>query len=806
MLNYAKLFRSSPASLVVVDRDLTIVDVSETYLAATYTRREDLIGLSLFAAFPERPGEAEATEPATVRASLTKTFASREPIEPVTYRYDIKKPDGEFEERYWRMWNTPVFDDAGLVDYVVHNVEDVTDTVRLKLREEFERQRAVAAEEAIESERERFLRLLDELPAHIVVLRGREFIFEYANRGFLTFIRRESVAGLRHTEVWRITEQQTALLIRVLESGLPAVRIEERVVSPHDEAVSYFDIQFQPMRDHDGSVSGIFLFSVDVTQRVLAMREREASDDRLQMVARATRDAVWDWDIEMDTVWWNEGISELFGHDRESVQNLTTWWSGNIHPEDRERVLSGIRAAIDQRRTNWRDEYRFKRADGSFAIVDDRGYTISNSEGVPVRMVGAISDVTEQRSKTRTLSFLRDLTVATSGMTDPLEIISTAEALLGELFGSNRVAYGEIDATHLTISIVRDWSPCLSSVVGQFSLVDFGVALVEAFKSGNPYTVEDISVSVEPEVVERYLSLGVRSTLAVPLIKDGVLVAALGIHHGEPRRWTNHDIDLVRQVVDRLFFEIERARLESGLRHANEELENRVQVRTADLQAKNAELEGFTYSISHDMRAPLRALVSNSRILLEDEGLHVSSEGRQRLDRLVTVSMHMAQLVDDLLQYARLGTMSLHRETIDLSALARHTAEQVLAERPTCTLVIDIEPGLAATGDSRLVGMLLFNLLDNACKYARPTAKPRATLGCKLVDAERVFFVTDNGIGFEMAFVGKLFNAFERLHGSEYPGTGIGLANVKRIVERHGGRVWAEGEPGVGATFCFTLP
>ncbi|RYG16701.1 hypothetical protein EON82_24695, partial [bacterium] len=234
---------------------------------------------------------------------------------------------------------------------------------------------------------------------------------------------------------------------------------------------------------------------------------------------------------------------------------------------------------------------------------------------------------------------------------------------------------------------------------------------------------------------------------------------------------------------------------------------SRIEERTKVLVAKNQELEGFTYSVSHDMRSPLRAMVSNAAIVVEEEGERLSAEGRAKLSRLSDAATKMAQLVDDLLQFARVGVREMRKSPTDIPELARTVAGQIDPAHGTIDLKITVPQGTSADVDARLVGMALYNLFDNAAKYRAGTEPAKVELGWENRFGERVFFVRDQGIGFDMKYVHKLFIPFERLHrDAEYRGTGIGLANVKRAVERHGGLLWAESEgPGKGATFYFTL-
>ncbi len=229
------------------------------------------------------------------------------------------------------------------------------------------------------------------------------------------------------------------------------------------------------------------------------------------------------------------------------------------------------------------------------------------------------------------------------------------------------------------------------------------------------------------------------------------------------------------------------------------ELESRVEERTRDLTRANRDLNEFAYSVAHDLRAPLRTIVSSSSILLEDTAERLTEEERSLLERQAKGANKLARIVDDLLGFARLANADVRRVTIDMTALAAEAAEAVVRRWDNGSTV-SVQDGMVALGDPSLLGYALTNLLDNACKFS-----PEG--GAVAVGEQGgVFFVRDNGIGFESRHSEKLFVAFERLVDQEtFPGTGVGLANVKRIVERHGGRVWAESEPGKGATFFFKL-
>jgi len=227
----------------------------------------------------------------------------------------------------------------------------------------------------------------------------------------------------------------------------------------------------------------------------------------------------------------------------------------------------------------------------------------------------------------------------------------------------------------------------------------------------------------------------------------------------------------------------------------------------AQLETANKELEAFSYSVSHDLRAPLRSIDGFSQALLEDCAERIDGPGRQHLARIRAATARMGELIDNLLQLSRVTRAEMIREAVDLSALADSIVDDLRRADPERPVEVVIQPGLHVEGDAKLLRIALVNLLSNAWKFTGRQPAARIELGTVTSDGEAAYYVRDNGAGFDMAYVSKLFGAFQRLHAaSEFPGTGVGLAIVQRIVHRHGGRVWAEGAVGRGATFYFTLP
>lgn len=277
--------------------------------------------------------------------------------------------------------------------------------------------------------------------------------------------------------------------------------------------------------------------------------------------------------------------------------------------------------------------------------------------------------------------------------------------------------------------------------------------------------------------------------------------------------WIHDDVQVITEDgepvrLQGFMFDIsERKKIDEELRRHRDKLESMVEQRTAELKTANKELETFSYSVSHDLRAPLRSIDGFSLALEEDYAEVFDDNGRDYIQRVRTATQRMSELIDDLLQLSRISRQPLERQKVDLSQLAEEICTQLHDREPERSVQWHIEKGLKAQGDARLMRIVLENMLNNACKYTSKTAQAQVEFFSEKQGDETVYAVRDNGAGFNMAHAQNLFGAFQRLHHeNEFPGTGVGLATVQRIIHRHGGRIWAEAEPDKGACFYFTLP
>ncbi len=393
---------------------------------------------------------------------------------------------------------------------------------------------------------------------------------------------------------------------------------------------------------------------------------------------------------------------------------------------------------------------------------------------------------------------------------DPLEVLRLIVARIRELLGT---PHGQVvlwDAATQTLRLgAVDGAAAEKVEVQQFHLgegINGIVAETRAPLIVNEYQSFPCRV---PEFTE------VTAVIGAPLLYRGRLLGVLTSHTTQPGAvFTEDHLALLTSFADQAAVAIENARLYEQVRRYAEELEEMVAARTRELQAANlrleaanAELESFSYSVSHDLRTPLVSIGGFSRLLLKQYGQALDGKGREYLQQVWTGVQRMEERIDALLVLTQASRQQLRCELVDLSALARAVTTDLRQRDASRAAEVTIQDGLIVQGDVRLLRALLENLLGNAWKFAAHRQPARIAVGRRSgKDGETIYFVRDNGVGFPAADADKIFGAFQRLHHAvEFPGSGIGLATVRRIIERHNGRVWAEGAVDQGATFCFTI-
>lgn len=371
---------------------------------------------------------------------------------------------------------------------------------------------------------------------------------------------------------------------------------------------------------------------------------------------------------------------------------------------------------------------------------------------------------------------------------------------------------------------VRDASGSVTRSVSGYPLLECmcGNVICGRFDASKPFftpngsfwsncTTELLATTTEADRQERTRNRcngeGYESVALIPLISGEARLGLLQVNDRRTNRFTPESIARWERLAGYLAVAVAKLRAEQALKELNAELERRIDARTAELQEANRELESFAYSVSHDLRAPLRSINGFTNVLLEESGAALDAAGRDNLNRVLAAAARMERLIDDLLGLSRITRAELKHETVDLSSLGRSVLRGLQRSDPARRAEVVVVDGMHAVGDPGLLLIVVENVLGNAWKFTSKKPEARIFFGVEEVGGVRACVVRDNGAGFDPQYAGRLFGVFQRLHGeAEFRGTGIGLATVARILARHGGRIWADAAPGRGATFFFTLP
>lgn len=526
-----------------------------------------------------------------------------------------------------------------------------------------------------------------------------------------------------------------------------------------------------PVRSEDeiGVLAGLFnMMAGDVEERSRAERE---SEEKFRALVETINDWVWEVDENFVYTYVSPKVRSLLGYEPEEIIGRTPWEL--MQPEEAERVQKEFAPIAEKKASfSFLENINVKK-DGSLVVLETNASPIFDSNGVFRGYRGIDRDITERKaaedalrkSEARLANAQR---IASLGNWD-WDIVGNELHWSDEIYRIFGVAPREFGATY----------EAFLGYVHPDDREKVINAVDEALYRKRPY-------SIDHRVVLRD---GTEKTVH----EEGEVVHDPS---GKPLRMTGTVLDIT-----------ERKKAEDEIRKLNAELEERVAERTAELAAANRELEAFSYSVAHDLKTPLRVIDGFARILAKDCSDALDVTGKEYLERLVAASRRMGELIDALLKLSRVMRTEMSVERVYLSGLARAVAFDLKKSQPERDAEFIIHENLAVDGDPVLLKTVIENLLGNAWKFTSKKDMARIEFGSSgEEDGKRVFFVRDNGAGFEMKYAEKLFSPFQRLHGeAEFPGTGVGLATVQRIIQRHGGRIWAEGERDKGATFYFTV-
>jgi PAS domain S-box-containing protein len=557
-------------------------------------------------------------------------------------------------------------------------------------------------------------------------------------------------------------------------------------------------VSLWPVHDSNGNLQSISTITRDITALRRADAAVRESEQRFQLLADAAPLMICVMDAKQQCIWANKAWLAFTGSTL--PQELNLGWIEAVDPEDRPRCLEVQKNSIESRQP-FELEYRLKRHDGQSRWMFERGVPRLAPDNTLLGCVRTCLDVTERREAQEALenkfAELRGIQEALSAQNQELaasrEELKTERGRYQELFDSAPAAYittnpqGVIEQVNSAAAILLDETPAM--------LQGLPLAQLLSREARPLYFARLNRLSSQPaDTIERWETT-IQKRQGTP-IACSLLANRIEDHHGKLTglRWIVRDIS-------------ERKQAEEKTLRLNAELEERVRQRTADLEAANRELEAFSYSVSHDLRAPLRSVTGFSRALLEDYGEKLDADGARFLQQTYEAGLRMNRLIDDLIKLSRSTRGELRLREVGLSHLAESIVGELRKRDPERNVEVTIAPDLVACGDEGLLRIAMENLMSNSWKFTNRRLDDKIEIVALSKNGSWVYFIKDNGAGFNMAQVGRLFSVFQRLHSQEdFPGTGIGLATVRRIFGRHGGEVWAEGKPNEGATFYFTLP
>ena len=583
-----------------------------------------------------------------------------------------------------------------------------------------------------------------------------------------------------------------------------------KVVSPEPNA--FTDRDAKALRLLGGLMGAAMSHAAAFEGRQTRLEERtqalQESEQRFKQLVDVAQEGIWVADDRGVITYVNQRMADLLGYSNGSLLGRPVY--DFVEADSR----LGAKHTLSRRgsQPGQNQDLRFRRRDGSqlWGLVSSS--PILGKDGLLVGTVGMVTDITERkraedqlRRSADRLAMLHDMDQAIVAAQSPAEIGRAALGRMRRMVPCQRCSVVLFDFKRGQAQMIAGFSGGVH-LTGEASLLSDHLPS-EALRTESVRYIEDLGAQEDPPPLYRQLlAEGMRTVLSVPLMVEGEAIGEITLCSTNTAAFDAEHRDIALEVATPIAIAIQHARLREELARQAGELERRVAERGAAARAAAAELETVLYSVSHDLRAPLRQLLGFSRLLLDESGPELDPSARHYAERIHEAADRMTTLVDDLINLSRIGRQDLFRREVQLTPLVEDVVGQFRAEKDGRPIDWQIEELPTVDADPALIKIAVTNLLANSVKFTR--TRDKATIRIRPVesDGQVGLAVEDNGVGFKMAYAGKLFGMFQRLHRpDEFEGNGAGLAVVERIVHKHGGRVWAEGEPDSGATFYMTL-
>ncbi|MFB2736639.1 GAF domain-containing protein [Umezakia ovalisporum] len=579
----------------------------------------------------------------------------------------------------------------------------------------------------------------------------------------------------------------------------------------------WFSVHAYPSRD------GLSVYFQDITEKHQTAAALRQSEERWQLALQGNNDGIWDWNVKTNEVFFSTRWKEMLGYEDHEISDHWDEWQKRVHPDDLKSVLQAFENHFAKKTPFYVTEHRILCKDGGYKWILDRGQALWDENGDVVRMLGSHTDIAERKRVEEELKrqnlrsqLFADITLKIRESLQLEEILQTTVHEVQKLLQADRVLMFQVWAdgsgTVVQEAVLPAWPVALGQDIFDPCFQEQGY--VEKYRQGRVSAIVDIEESDIQDCYRQFLqNLGVKANLVVPIMVRGNLWGLLIAHQcAAPRHWNSFELDLLQQIANQIGIALSQAQLlEQEIRH------------TQELARSNAELEQFAYVASHDLQEPLRMVTSYLQLLERKYKDKLDANAKLFINYAVDGAERMQNLINDLLNYSRVTTRGKPMVEVDFQKIFEGAIANLKVAIEECGAIITHDPLPVVMADPSQLTQVLQNLIANAIKF-------RGELPLKIhvgaVKAEHtddqltttqspapttpnqwLFSVSDNGIGIESQYAERIFIIFQRLHGrTKYPGTGIGLAICKKIIERHGGGIWVESKPGQGSTFYFTIP
>ncbi|UKO96209.1 GAF domain-containing protein [Nostoc sp. UHCC 0870] len=615
----------------------------------------------------------------------------------------------------------------------------------------------------------------------------------------------------------------------------------------------WFAVHAYPSKD------GLSVYFQDITEKHRTASALKESEERWLLALQGNNDGIWDWNVKTNQVFFSLRWKQMLGYEDHEIANDIEEWSKRVHPDDLDWVMQAIQDHFDHKTPYYTTEHRVQCKDGNYKWILDRGQALWDEAGNVVRMVGSHTDITERKQAEEELKWqnqrsqlFAEITVKIRETLQIEEILQISVQEVQKLLQADRVLMFRLWPDGSGIVEQEAVLPGWPVVLGQ-QILDpcFQQDYVDKYRQGRVSAIMDVAQADIQDCHREFLQqFGVKSNLVVPILhREGIWGLLIAHQCNAPRHWSKFELDLLQQLANQMGIALFQAQL----------LEQQTR-QSQELARSNAELESFAYVASHDLQEPLRMVTSYLQLLERRYKNQLDANAEQFISYAVDGAQRMQTLINDLLNYSRLTTRGQPFVSVDCAVILERVQTNLKIAIEESGVVITHDPLPTVTADPTQLTQVFQNLIANAIKFRRDipleihigvvreggeqgsrgvgeqgskgageqgsredkrecsqnqlnaalpltqSAKRRATAN-STQHSHWLFSVRDNGIGIEEQYIERIFVIFQRLHGrNKYPGTGIGLSICKKIIERHGGQIWIESEPGQGSVFYFTIP